>query len=95
MTSDAGSFIAPRHIDRFRMLRGTMAWRNGDADVLPLLAAECVSPADVDALILAAFDCLARVCDARLQDPAGYLASWAATEQALADAEMGDSGEQP
>ena len=55
--------------------------------MLPLLAAECTSAADVDALILAAFDCLARVCDARLQDPAGYLASWAAVEQGLADAD--------
>ena len=81
------SFIAPRHLDRVRMLRGTMAWRNGDRDVLPLLAAECTSAADVDALILAAFDCLARVCDARLKDPAGYLASWAAVERGLADAD--------
>jgi hypothetical protein len=90
--SDDGSFVAPRHLDRFRVLRGTMAWRNGDADVLPLLAAECATAADVDALILAAFDCLARVCDARLRDPGGYLASWAAVEKGLADAETAAGG---
>jgi hypothetical protein len=81
------SFVAPRHLDRFRALRGVLAWRDGHIDVLEMLAGECATPADVDALILALFDCLSRVCDARLRDPAGYLASWAAVEQGLAEAE--------
>ena len=82
------SFIAPRHLDRFpRAARHDGGGATAMPTLLPLLAAECTSAADVDALILAAFDCLARVCDARLQDPAGYLASWAAVRAGMADAE--------
>lgn len=87
--------IAPRHWHRALALRTELAWFRGDHDILPMLAAEAATPADVDLFIVALLDSFARVLAARLKNPVGYLESWIAVEQPLADAEkaVGDGDE--
>ena len=79
-----------RHRDRALALRTTLAWLRGDHDILPMLAAEAETPEDVDLFVVALLDSFARVLRKRLDDPVGYLESWIAVEQTLADVENAD-----
>ena len=67
------NILLPRHRDRALALRTTLAWLRGDHDVLPLLAAQAVTPADVDLFIAALLDSFGRVLVKRLKDPIGYV----------------------
>lgn len=87
MTDPTAIIPAPSHRDRERALRGAYARLRGDHDVLPMLAAECETPTDVDMCIVAAFDALAKMLQRKTGDPGGYLEQWIALERQLADDE--------
>jgi hypothetical protein len=55
--------------------------------LLPLLAAQCVTAADVDRFITALLSSFAGFVARKTQDPESYLLQWIALEQELADAE--------
>jgi hypothetical protein len=56
-------------------VRCAVRWRGcpADNDVLPLLAAECRSPVDVDMCIVASFDALVKVATLKTSDPLAKL----------------------
>jgi len=91
VSDDGAAVPIPGHRDRERALRGALARLRGDHDVLPLLAAECQTPTDVDMTIVAGFDALAAMVRRRSKDPESYLLQWIALERQLADdLETGD-----
>jgi hypothetical protein len=87
--------LIPRHRDRTLALRTELAWLRGDRDILPLLAAQAVTPEDVDLFVCALLDSFGRVLVKLLKDPVGYVESWLAIEQAAADGEQGMPPEKP
>jgi hypothetical protein len=79
--------VVPDHLDISRALSATLATHRGQLDVLPLLAAQCVTAADVDRFIMALLSAFAAHVARKVEDPESYLLQWIALEQELDAAE--------
>ncbi len=90
MTDQPENATAPRYRDIERGLRVALARRRGDTDVLPLLAAECRTPTEVDQLIVGLADALNHVLNRGAQEPEQFLVDWIKNVRRLADREETD-----
>jgi hypothetical protein len=83
--------VVPDHTDVARALSATLATVRGQLDVLPALATQCVTAADVDRFIMAVLLSFAGLLARKVDDPESYLLQWIALELELADAESRDT----